>query len=403
MAENFGMFKKIGPGVLIAAAFIGPGTIATCTIAGVSFGYALLWAMLVSVLATMVLQEMTARLGLVTKKGLADVIKDQLVSKWARLFVITVILSAILIGNAAYEAGNIGGATLGLEALFGQGQNGYYHFIISFLAFGLLWFGNYKTLEKVFVGLIFLMSLSFIITAILTGPDIFELIRGLVVPVLPEEGLLTVMALVGTTVVPYNLFLHASLVNEKWKSQSDLKAAKMDTFLSIGLGGLISMAIIVAASAIPTDQVTGALDLAMGLEPLFGESARYFMGVGLFVAGITSSITAPLAAAYVASSCFGWNTDLKDWRFRLVWIGILGIGTLFLSFDFKPIEIIKFAQVANGILLPILAILLIWMVNNRWVMGKHKNSFTQNVLGFMILGLSLFLGIKSIAKVLGVL
>ncbi|NNM19042.1 MAG: Nramp family divalent metal transporter [Croceitalea sp.] len=395
------MFKKIGPGVLIAAAFIGPGTIAACTIAGVKFGYALLWAMLFSILATMILQEMAARLGLVTQKGLADAIKSELTLKWVRNTIITIILGAILVGNAAYEAGNIGGATLGMEALFGDSYTALYPFVIGILAFALLWLGSYKALEKVFVGLIFLMSISFIITAILTKPNLMDVAKGLFVPTIPNDGLLMVIALVGTTVVPYNLFLHASLVNEKWKSKYDLKTARWDTLLSIGLGGMVSMAIVIAAAAIPRDDVKGAMDLVLGLEPLFGDTARYFMGIGLFAAGITSSITAPLAAAYVANSCFGWNAGLKDWRFRLVWLIILIVGVLFLSLDFKPIEVIQFAQIANGILLPVIAILLVWMVNRSRVMGAYKNNMFQNILAYAIVAIALLLGIKSILKVLG--
>ncbi|MBT8186766.1 MAG: Nramp family divalent metal transporter [Croceitalea sp.] len=395
------MFKKIGPGVLIAAAFIGPGTIAACTIAGVKFGYALLWAMLFSILATMILQEMAARLGLVTQKGLADAIKSELTLKWVRNTIITIILGAILVGNAAYEAGNIGGATLGMEALFGESYTALYPFVIGILAFALLWLGSYKALEKVFVGLIFLMSISFIITAILTKPNLMDVAKGLFVPTIPNDGLLMVIALVGTTVVPYNLFLHASLVNEKWKSKYDLKTARWDTLLSIGLGGMVSMAIVIAAAAIPRDDVKGAMDLVLGLEPLFGDTARYFMGIGLFAAGITSSITAPLAAAYVANSCFGWNAGLKDWRFRLVWLIILIVGVLFLSLDFKPIEVIQFAQIANGILLPVIAILLVWMVNRSRVMGAYKNNMFQNILAYAIVAIALLLGIKSILRVLG--
>lgn len=397
------MFKKIGPGVLVAAAFIGPGTIAACTIAGVKFGYALLWAMLFSILATMVLQEMAARLGLVTQKGLADVIKAELPSKWVRSLIITIILGAILVGNAAYEAGNIGGATLGMEALFGQAYTSYYPFVIGLLAFALLWWGNYKAIEKVFIGLIFLMSLSFIITAVLTKPNLMEVAEGLFAPSMPQDSLLMVIALVGTTVVPYNLFLHASLVNEKWKSKYDLKTARWDTLLSIGLGGLVSMAIIITAAAIPRDDVTNVMDLVLGLKPLFGDTARYFMGIGLFAAGITSSITAPLAAAYVANSCFGWKASMKDWRFRLVWMLILIIGVLFLSFDFKPIEIIQFAQIANGILLPVMAILLVWMVNRSRVMGAYKNNLFQNLMAYFIVAVSLSLGMRSILKVLGLM
>lgn len=395
------MFKKTGPGFLIAAAFIGPGTVTACTIAGVGFGYTLLWAMLVSILATMALQEMAARLGIVTKKGLAEVIKEQLYKNWIRNLITLIILAAILIGNMAYEAGNIGGATLGLEALFGNTYVAYYPFIIGIIAFILLWFGSYKALEKVFVSLIFLMSISFIITAILTKPNISLVIKGLLLPSLPKESILTIIALVGTTVVPYNLFLHASLVNEKWKSVNEINAVRKDIIISIAIGGVVSMAIIIAATAIPTNEVIGIMDLIKGLEPLFGSWAKYFMGIGLFAAGITSSITAPLAASYVANSCFGWKANVKDWRFQLVWLSILVIGVVFLFFKIKPIEIIKFAQIANGILLPVITILLVWIVNRKTTMGKFKNSFVQNLVAIFIVSLSVLLGVKSILKVLG--
>lgn len=393
--------KRIGPGVLIAAAFIGPGTVTACTLAGVSFGYALLWAMLFSVLATILLQEMAARLGIVTQKGLAQVIKEVLRAKWLRLVVLFLIIFAILVGNAAYEGGNISGAVLGMEAIFGNELNTLYPFIIGLVAFALLWLGNYKTLERTFVFMISLMSVSFIITAIITKPNIVELFKGLLVPTFPQESILTIIALIGTTIVPYNLFLHASLVSEKWKSKADLKDVKWDTILSIGLGGIVSMTIIVAAAAAPLEKVSNAMDLAMGLEPLFGNAARYFMGIGLFAAGITSSITAPLAAAYVTKSCFGWDATLKDQRFRAIWIVILLVGVASCQLGFTPIEIIKFAQVANGILLPIIAVMLVWIVNKADVMGEYRNSLLQNILGILVIGICLVLGIKSIGKVFG--
>ena len=395
------MFKKIGPGVLVAAAFVGPGTVTACTLAGVAFGYALLWAMLLSIIATVVLQEMSARLGIVTQKGLATVIKEELRTPWIRNTIVGIILGAIVVGNAAYEAGNIGGATLGMEAVFGQSYSAYYPLLIGVIAFVLLYLGNYKVLEKVLVSLVILMSLSFLVTAIVTRPNILEVLRGLLIPTIPEDGILTIIALVGTTVVPYNLFLHASLVSEKWKSKDDLPAAKRDTFIAIILGGAVSMAIVIAASTIPNKDVTSALDLAKGLEPLYGDSARYFMGIGLFAAGITSAITAPLAAAYVANSCFGWNAGLKDAKFKSVWIIILGLGVFFLFFGIKPIQIIQFAQVANGILLPVIAIFLLWITNKASVLGKNRNSTLQNVLGVSIIILTLVLGAKSILKVFG--
>ena len=395
------MFKKIGPGVLVAAAFIGPGTVTACTLAGVTFGYALLWAMLLSIIATIVLQEMSARLGIITQRGLADVIKSEIKIAWIRYIVIGIILGAIVIGNAAYEAGNIGGASLGMEALFGATYTTYYPLIIGGIAFGLLYIGNYKALEKVLVSLVIIMSISFVLTAIITQPNLMEVAQGLFIPTMPDESLLTIIALVGTTVVPYNLFLHASLVSEKWKNKKDLKTARRDTFIAIGLGGMVSMAIIIAASTIPAEGISGVMDLAQGLEPLYGNSATYFMGIGLFAAGITSAITAPLAAAYVVNSCFGWNAGLKDLKFKMVWMVILGLGVFFLFFGIKPITIIQFAQIANGILLPLIAIFLFWVVNRATVMGEFKNTLAQNVIGSIIIILSFILGIKSILKVIG--
>ncbi|MGB5664603.1 Nramp family divalent metal transporter [Eudoraea sp.] len=397
------MFKKLGPGVLVAAAFIGPGTITACTIAGVGFGYALLWAMLLSIIATIILQEMSARVGVITQKGLAEVIGEQLVIPWLHYLVMGIILSAIVIGNTAYEAGNISGATLGLQVLFGSNYAPLYPWIIGFVAFMLLYLGSYKTLEKVFISLVLIMSVSFVLTALFTKPDIREILRGLFIPSIPNNSIFNIIALVGTTVVPYNLFLHASLIKEKWNSSDDLKSVRRDTLLSIGVGGLVSIAIIISAAAINSTEVKDALDLAKGLEPLYGKSAKYLMGIGLFAAGITSAITAPLAAAYVANSCFGWNTKVTDVRFRIVWMVVLFIGVISLSFGIRPIVIIQFAQVANGLLLPIIAIILIWIVNKSSVLGDFKNSIWQNVPAIIIIILVIVLGAKSIFSVFGLI
>lgn len=397
------MFKKLGPGVLVAAAFIGPGTVTACTLAGVDFGFNLLWAMLLSIIATFILQEMSARLGIVTQKGLADVIKQELHNPIIRNSVIALIFSAIIIGNASYEAGNIGGATLGMEALFGTDYSSLYPFVLGGLAFVLLYLGSYKALEKVFIVLVLIMSLSFVMTAILTKPNMWELLKGLLVPSVPKNGILTIIAIVGTTVVPYNLFLHAALVSEKWKSKDDLNLAKRDTMVSIILGGLVSISIIISAAAINSLEVNNVMGMAKALEPLYGSAALYFLGIGMFAAGITSSITAPLAAAYVANSCFGWNAGLKDFKFRMIWMVILFLGVFFLSFGIKPIEIIKFAQITNGLLLPIIAVFLLWVVNRVGVMGKYKNTWSQNVFGLLIILLSVVLGAKSILTVIGIM
>jgi Mn2+/Fe2+ NRAMP family transporter len=402
-------FKNIGPGTLVAAAFIGPGTVTLCTLAGVNFGFTLLWAMVLSIIATIVLQEMAARLGIISQKGLSEVIRDEIKNPLVRKVTIILILSAIVIGNAAYEAGNISGGILGLETIFTNNKidiGGYslniLSLVIGIIAFILLYIGNYKFLERALIGLVLLMSLSFLITAIMTKPDILAVLKGSFVPSFPKNSLLIIVGLIGTTVVPYNLFLHASLVKERWSSSDDLEKARKDTFISIILGGIVSMAIIVSASAIQATEVSDASDLAKGLAPLYGDFSKYFLAMGLFAAGITSAITAPLAAAYVATGCLGWEGNLRSKRFRAVWIIILILGVFFSSLGIKPIEIIKFAQVANGILLPIIAGFLIWIMNKESILGKFKNSTTQNSLGIIILVITIFLGLKSIFKVFNI-
>lgn len=399
-------FKNIGPGPLVAAAFIGPGTVTLCTLAGVNFGYALLWALVLSVLATIVLQEMAARLGIVSQKGLSEVIREEIKSPVARGLAIGLMLLAIVVGNAAYEAGNISGGALGVQTLFGNpeiviGSSNFtvIPFVIGAVAFILLFIGNYKILEKTLVALVILMSLAFLTTAIITKPDILEVTKGMLIPKFPDKSILTIIGLIGTTVVPYNLFLHASLAKTKWKSKSDLRYARKDTIIAVVLGGLVSMCIIISASAIPHQDISNASDLAKGLEPLFGVNAKYFLSIGLFAAGITSAITAPLAAAFVASGCLGWEANLKSPKFRTVWMSILVLGVIFSSIGFKSIEIIKFAQVANGLLLPVIAGFLLWVMNKRIVLGNYTNSKLQNIFGIIILIITIFLGVKGILSV----
>ena len=408
MIKNW--FKNIGPGPLVAAAFIGPGTVTLCTLAGVNFGYALLWAMGLSVIATIVLQEMSARLGIVSQKGLSEIIRTEIKNPFFRGLAILLILSAIVIGNAAYEAGNISGGVLGLETIAGNPNLGIdgisvnlFSIIIGILAFILLYIGNYRILEKALVSLVILMSIAFLITAIITKPSLSEIFKGIFIPRFPDNSILTIIGLIGTTVVPYNLFLHTSLAKEKWHHTSDLKFARKDTIIAVVLGGIVSMCIIISASAIQTQEINNAADLAKGLEPLFGNFAKYFLAIGLFAAGITSAITAPLAAAYVATGCLGWKSNLRSKKFRAVWIFILLLGVLFSSLGIKSIEIIKFAQVANGILLPVIAGFLLWIMNKQALLGNFKNTKLQNVVGFIILAITIFLGLKSIFKVFNLL
>ena len=392
--------KDVGPGVLIAAAFIGPGTVTLCSIAGASFGYSLLWALLLSIIATIVLQEMALRIGLITNKGLAEVIRVSIKNKFINRFLILLILSSILIGNAAYEAGNITGASLGIIAIINSETLNYIPLLIGIIAFIILYIGDYKILERSLIFLVIVMSVSFLITAIMTRPDLSSLLNGLFIPRINSDSLIVVLGLIGTTVVPYNLFLHSSLVKEKWNNISKLKIARIESFISIIIGGIVSMAIIITAASVSNDNVKSVIDLAKGLEPLYGKFAIYFLGIGLFASGITSSITAPLAAAYVAKSCFGWRGSLKSLNFRLVWFLILLIGVVVSLLKLNPIEVIKFAQFSNSLLLPIIAILLFWLINNRSIFQNSYSYKLQNILVSVIILITIILGAKGIMNLL---
>tara|TARA_B100000073_G_scaffold46398_1_gene34355 strand:+ start:1661 stop:2851 length:1191 start_codon:yes stop_codon:yes gene_type:complete len=393
-------FRDIGPGVLIAAAFIGPGTVTLCTIAGASFGYSLIWAIILSIFSTIVLQEMSLRIGLITKMNLAQVIRINIKSKFLNRLLLILIISSILIGNAAYEAGNITGASLGISAILNSQSINYIPIFIGLIAFIVLYQGDYKVLERSLVFLVLIMSISFFITAIITRPDINALINGVITPKIDSNNLMIILGLIGTTVVPYNLFLHSSLVSEKWNSVNKLKVARFESFFSILIGGLVSLSIIITAASVNNKDVNGVIDLAKGLEPLYGNFAIYFLGIGLFASGITSSITAPLAAAYVAKSCFGWQDSLKSRKFRAIWIIILIIGVLVSMVKINPIEIIKFAQFSNSLLLPIIAIILLWLINNKNIISNEYSYRYQNIFGFLIVIISIILGTKGLISLI---
>mgnify|MGYP006107528061 FL=1 len=374
-----------------------------CTIAGSKFGFTLLWALLLSIVITIFLQIIAVRIGIISQSSLSNAIVSQFKSKTIRTVSIILILSAILVGNIAYEAGNISGGVLGLEAVFGNldiaGGYNAYSLIIGFIAFIILLLGNNRLLEKILMGLVLFMSLAFLFTAIKIKPDLNSFFSGLFIPSFPDDSILIIIGLIGTTVVPYNLFLHVSLAKEKWTSPKDLKDARIDTIVAVLVGGLISICIIISATSIGLDQLNSAIDLAKGLEPVFGNFSKQLISFGLFAAGLTSAITAPLAAAYVTCGCLNWSTELKSLRFRMVWFIVLIVGVVCSSLNIDSIEIIKFAQVANGILLPTITFFLILIANNSNVLGKYVNNWKHNLVSFFVLLITLILGFKSIIKV----
>lgn len=160
------------------------------------------------------------------------------------------------------------------------------------------------------------------------------------------------------------------------------------------------MAIMVTAAASQAQEVNSAKDLALGLTPMFGIFAQYMISIGLFAAGITSAMTAPLAAALVVCGCFGWSQEVKSLPMRVVMGGILLIGLVLASLGIKPVELITFAQLANGILLPLVTAYILYLVNHPNIIGHHKNRLIHNILGFSIWIITLILGSRSIMKVL---
>ena len=381
--------KRFGPGMLVAAAFIGPGTVTTASIAGANFGFVLMWALLLSIIVTFVLQEMSSRLGIVSGLGLSEALRSSINNHFLKAFLMILIVSALGIGNAAFEVGNITGAAIGLSQI-GNLSISSSVLIVGILVLTLLGTRIFKMLEQILTVLVVIMSFLFLLAMITIEIDYSKLLRGLFIPTVTASSLLTIMALIGTTVVPYNLFLHADASKRKWKDQEVTQAlnnSRVDTAISIGLGGLITLAIMSTSAVAFFGNIIeiSPENLARQLEPILGSYSSYIFNFGLFVAGITSAVTAPLAASIAVTEALGWKNDPSSFRFKLVWIIILLIGVLFAFFGTKPLQAILFAQATNALLLPFLALFLFYVVNNSRLMGSHKNTFTINMIALIII------------------
>lgn len=395
--------KNVGPGALVAAAFIGPGTVTTCTKSGASAGYALLWAMLFSTIATIVFQEMAARLGIVTKKGLGENIRDRIKQPVLRTIAVVIVIVAVFVGNCAYETGNLTGGILGIQAVVPSLSTPVIVIVLSLLAVLLMWSGNYKRIEKFLTGLVILMSVVFLATAIASKPDWGAVIKGLFVPTMGENNLMTIVGLIGTTVVPYNLFLHASSSSERWvnASEEDIKNARFDSILSIGLGGLVSMSIIIAAGAnLQGAEISNGADMALAVEPILGSWAKWFIAIGLLAAGFSSAITAPLAAAFATTGALGMEKNMKSNKFRAIWLVVIILGAVIaVVLGASPTELILVAQAANAIILPLIAFFVIYCVNSK-SMGKYKNGIISNILGVVIIVVCCFICYRNFSSFL---
>lgn len=409
----------------------------TASRAGSDFGFLLLWAIGFSVVATIVLQEMAARVGIVSGQGLSLVIRNAIENRIFRFAVLGLILIAILIGNSAYQTGNILGAAAGVEALFpspdsnlgldtvasagtmtdGSGVQlinfrGIIVSLIMAVTLTVIWIGRIDLLQMVLTACVGIMSCLFIYSAMASAPQWPNVAAGFV-PRIPSGSEWFVIGIIGTTVVPYNLFLHASAAAQRWgrnhvSENPDIAKliilSRIDTTLSVALGGLVTCSILITASMAFHNSGTAAdsagLDVAKQLEPALGTNSKLIFSIGLFAAGLTSAITAPVAAAFAVSGCFGWSGKLSDLRLKITATTVVLFGFVFAIWLGKsPQQTIILAQAANGLLLPLIAVLLIVICNRKSVMKTFKNGRLSNGLGILILAITAVIAVNQLNSV----
>ena len=380
-------------GAVIAAAFLGPGTITTAARAGAAHRLELLWALAFATVACLVLQEASARLTIVTGRSLGEALRRRF-SGVLGTGVVWLVVGAVILGCAAYEAGNILGGVAGVE-LFAPGHRTAFTLLSAALAALLLGLGSTGQVVAVLSALVALMGLAFFATALRIAPAVSEITGGLV-PVVPEGSGVLVLGLVGTTVVPYNLFLGSGLAQGQ-----DLLRTRLGLALAIGLGGIISVAVMVVGSVVVGTFDFEELGRVLGQE--LGPWAPGCFGVGLFAAGFSSAVTAPLAAALTARSLFDSGSD-PSWQdngkaYRAVWGAVLLCGVIFGVTGVRPVPAILAAQALNGLLLPVVAIFLWWVMNDREQLGEQTNGSMQNVLLGTVVLLTLLLGIRGLVGV----
>ena len=416
--------RGIGPAIFVTAAFIGPGTVLTASKAGAEFGYGLLWAVGFSVVAAIVLQEMAARLGIVSGKGLAEAIHTSVRLPILRWILLILVLGGILFGNAAYQTGNILGAASGLEILtlgsepvlsesgFVFGSQLMWSAVIAMVALSIIWIGRFELLQICLVALVGIMGVLFLVSAIAIGPNWGEAASGLI-PQLPKatepsstSQLWLVIGLIGTTVVPYNLFLHASGAATRWAHTTNVpksvRQSVWDTVISVSIGGMITASLLVTACvAFPGGQnIKNIGDIAAQLRPALGEWAEFAFAIGIFSAGLTSSITAPIAAGYATAGCFGKEAKLSNPFLKWVATGVVVAGLACAAWmGSTPSQAIIGAQVANGLLLPVIAIFLLVMVNRVPLMHAMVNGWVRNLLGIVVIGVTLLMAARQFNSV----
>tara|TARA_R110000823_G_scaffold295431_4_gene414799 strand:- start:14093 stop:15418 length:1326 start_codon:yes stop_codon:yes gene_type:complete len=375
--------------MVIAAAFIGPGTVTTAAAAGAGYGYSLLWALVFSVFACIILQESAARITIASELSLGEAIKDRFKSQKVALSIGV----AIFLGCAAYEAGNILGAISGVALIFTGIKPSVFTLIIVGVSTLVLWSGKTQTVANIMGVVVAIMGVAFLISGLSTPINGTDLLKGAFIPSLPEGSVLITLGLVGTTIVPYNIFMGSGLA----KGQS-LSFMRFGLVQAILIGGLISTAILLAGASVVGE--FSFENLAATLTNNNGVWMSYTFAIGLFAAGFTSSITAPLAAAItlksVAKSEKGWEAN--GLKYRLAWGSVMLTGLVFGVTGVKPIPVIILAQAGNGLILPVIAIFLWLICNNSTYLKVHRNGFGMNLAMLITVFVASVLGFINVFK-----
>lgn len=353
--------------------------------AGSRYGLSLLWALTFSTIGTILLQEAAARITIASGRSLGEIVADTYGIKTQ--IVPGLLFGAVALGCAAYQAGNILGAVSGLSLLL-HWPPPVLTLLVGAVCTGLLWMGSTRLIANFLGMIVFLMGVAFAYVAVSTAPNPTELATSLVLPTLPDGSLVLVIGLIGTTIVPYNLFLGSGI----GLGQS-LSEMRWGIGLAVLIGGLISMAILITGTLVTGD--FSFQNVAQTLSGRMGPWAGSLFAFGLFAAGFTSALTAPLAAAVTAKSLLGWpETSTK---YRVVWLVVMAVGLTFGLLEVKPVPVIILAQAANGLLLPVVAVFLLLAVNNRKLLPDgYRNTIWQNVAMGLVVAVTAFLGLRNL-------
>jgi Mn2+/Fe2+ NRAMP family transporter len=376
------------------------GGITTYSILGAETGLGLLWLFPVTIVILAIVQEMAARLGVVTGQGLSDLIRDRFGVRWTAFAMLI-----LLVANVANTVAEFSGAAVALE-IFGI-PRWLTVPIVGVAIWALVLFASYRTVERVFLS-VMVVFLAYIASAILARPDWAAVGRAFVSPSLDlsPSVLLLMVALVGTTITPYMQFYLQSAVAEKGIDEEELGLERADAIGGAVWTNVIAIFIVVAtASTIHASggSITTAEDAARGLAPVAGDLASGLFAVGLFGASVLAATIMPISTAFVICEAFGWESGVgkrfADARaFFGIYTFVLGLGALVVlipGLDLLPL--IVSSQNLQGLLLPFVLGFMVILVNDEGLMGRHRNGRRANVLAWLAVGLVVALDLVLLA------